>query len=201
MNNVTVLLEAAKSGVPGAEDRLWETVYEELRRIAGELMARENREVTLSGTALLHEAWLRLAGPDGSARVLESRNHFFAAAAEAMRRILVDQARSRLRRKRGGDQVLMELKHAAQIAAPEADDKLLLVHDVLDELAREDPRQAHIVKLRFFAGFNYDEIASALGISEITVRRQWKLAKGWILRALKGKDGSTLLTDENVAGP
>ena len=186
MNEITVLLEAANAGTPGAEDRLWDAVYGELRRIAGELMARENREITLSGTVLLHEAWLRLGCADGPASAWDSRGHFFSAAAEAMRRILVDQARARLRCKRGGGQVFMELEHATHIAAPEADEKLLMVNEVLDELAREDPRQAHIVKLRFFAGFTCDEIASALGISEITVRRQWKLAKVWILHALKG---------------
>src|SRR6187431_2141847 len=133
MNEVTVLLEAAKAGTPGAEERLWESVYEELRRMSGEMMARENREVTLSGTVLLHEAWLRLAGPDGAARVWDNRCHFFAAAAEAMRRILVDQAKSRLRLKRGGGQVPAAMEHAAQLAAPEADEKLLMVHDVLDD--------------------------------------------------------------------
>ena len=201
MNDITVLLDAAKAGTPGAEERLWETVYEELRRMAGEMMARENREVTLSGTVLLHEAWLRLARPDGAARVWDNRSHFFTAAAEAMRRILVDQAKARLRQKRGGGQAPLPMENAAQLAAPEADDKLLMLHDVLDELARADPRQAHIVKLRFFAGFNHDEIAAALGISEITVRRQWRLAKVWIIQALKGEDGSALLTDENIAGP
>ena len=189
MNDVTVLLEAANAGSPGAEERLWDVVYEELRRMAGEMMARENREVTLSGTVLLHEAWLRLAGPDGAAPVWDSRSHFFAAAAEAMRRILVDQARARLRHKRGGGQVPTDLERAAQLAAPEADEKLLMVHDVIDELAREDPRKAHIVKLRFFVGFSHDEIATALGISAITVRRQWKLAKVWMLQAIKGVDG------------
>ena len=200
MSDVTVLLEAANAGSPGAEDRLWEVVYEELRRMAGEMMAREYREVTLSGTVLLHEAWLRLAGPGATGAVWDSRSHFFAAAAEAMRRILVDQARARLRLKRGGGQVPTDLEHAAQLAAPEADEKLLMVHEVLDELAREDPRKAHIVKLRFFAGFNYDEIATALGISGVTVRRQWKLARIWIIQALKGADSAATLTDEGNAG-
>ena len=200
MNDVTVLLEAANAGSPGAEERLWEIVYVELRRMAGEMMARENREVTLSGTVLLHEAWLRLAGPDGTTPVWDSRRHFFAAAAEAMRRILVDQARARLRHKRGGGHAPVAMEMAAQLAAPEPDDKLLMVHDVLDELALQDPRRAHIVKLRFFAGFTHDEIAAALGISEITVRRQWKLAKVWMIQALTAVDGSTLLTDQNDAG-
>jgi len=118
-----------------------------------------------------------------------------------MRRILVDQAKARLRLKRGGGQVPVDMEHAVQLAAPEADDKLLMVHDVLDKLTREDPRQAHIVKLRFFAGFTHDEIATALGISEITVRRQWKLAKVWIIQALRGVDTSMVLQDNNSADP
>src|SRR6185436_5664138 len=102
MTEVTSLLEAAKAGRPGADERLWQVVYDELRRMAVDMMARENREVTLSGTALLHEAWFRLTGPMGASLEWDSRSHFFSAAAEAMRRILVDQARARLRQKRGG---------------------------------------------------------------------------------------------------
>lgn len=102
MSEVTLLLKAAKAGNPEADERLWQVVYEELRRMASALMAQEHREVTLSGTALLHEAWLRLTGPEGAALEWDSRRHFFSAAAEAMRRILVDQARARLRQKRGG---------------------------------------------------------------------------------------------------
>ena len=192
MSEVTVLLEAARAGRPGAEERLWEVVYEELRRMAGEMMSREQREVTLTGTALLHEAWLRLGGVHGNSQEWDGRGHFFTAAAEAMRRILVEQARARLRQKRGGGQVPVELEHATHIPAPEADGKLLMVHEVLDELAREDPQKAHIVKLRFFVGLTHDEIAGALGLSEKTVRREWKLAKAWLFLALKGVDGSAL---------
>ena len=145
MSEITILLHEAKAGRPGAEEQLWKMVYEELRQMAGEMMSRESREVTLTGTALLHEAWLRLAGTDGSGQVWDGRGHFFTAAAEAMRRILVDQARARLRQKRGGGQMPLELEHATQIAAPEPDDKLLLVHEVLDALARADPQKALIV--------------------------------------------------------
>ena len=201
MSEVTVLLEAAKAGRPGAEERLWEAVYEELRRMAGEMMSRENREVTLTGTALLHEAWLRLSGENGAVQGWDGRGHFFTAAAEAMRRILVDQARARLRQKRGGGQVPVGLEYATQIAAPESDGKLLMVHEVLDDLAYEDPQKAHIVKLRFFVGFTHDEIATLLGLSETTVRRQWKLAKAWLFQALKGVDSSSPNAEEKNAGP
>ena len=196
MSEITILLHEAKAGRPGADEQLWEAVYEELRRMAGEMMSRESREVTLTGTALLHEAWLRLAGHDDSPQTWESRGHFFTAAAEAMRRILVDQARHRLRQKRGGGAPHEPLENATQIAAPEPDDKLLLVHEVLDALAREDPQKAHIVKLRFFVGFTHDETAAFLGLSEVTVRRQWKLAKAWLYQALKSADGTALPAPE-----
>ena len=117
-----------------------------------------------------------------------------------MLRILVDQARSRIRQKRGGGRVPVGLEHATQIAAPGEDGKLLMVHEVLDELAHEDPQKAHIVKLRFFVGFTHDEIANLLGISEKTVRRQWKLAKAWLFQALKGVDNSALSVEKDNAG-
>ena len=195
MSEVTLLLDAAKAGEPGADERLWEVVYDELRRKAGELMTRENREVTLSGTALLHEAWLRLTGPDGAPLEWDSRSHFFSAASEAMRRILVDRARARLRQKRGGGSVPADLEFAAQIAAPD-DAKLLMVHEILDELMAQHPQRAQIVKLRFFVGFTHDETAALLGISEKTVRREWKLAKTWLFRSVKGLDILEPLTDE-----
>ena len=187
MSEVTLLLEAAKAGKPGAENELWQVVYNELRSMAGGMMHREQREVTLSGTSLLHEAWLRLSGPGGASLPWESRSHFFAAAAEAMRRILVDQARYRLRRKRGGNQPMSDLAYAAEVSAPD-DDKLLLVHEILDEMAQSDPQKAEIVKLRFFVGLTHEEIAGLLGVNEKTVRRQWKMAKIWLYHALKGMD-------------
>ena len=118
-----------------------------------------------------------------------------------MRRILVDQARTRLRQKRGGGKVPLDLEHATQIAAPEDDRKLLMVHEVLDALAREDPQKAHIVKLRFFVGYTHDEIAAFLGISEKTVRRQWKLAKAWLYQTLKGVDMAAVSLEKKDAGP
>lgn len=199
MTEVTLLLSAAKAGHAGAEQELWETVYQELRRMAGELMSRESREVTLSGTALLHEAWLRLTGGNGSAREWDNRGHFFAAAAEAMRRILVDQARARLRQKRGGGHEHVSIDEVTRLAAPE-DEKLLQVHEVLDELARVDAQKANIVKLRYFVGFNNHEIAALLGVSAITVRRQWKLARIWLYQALKDSAGSGAVFEESLAG-
>ncbi len=200
MSEVTLLLAAAKAGRPGAVERLWEAVYEELRRMAGEMMSREQREVTLTGTALLHEAWLRLSGTNANAQEWDSRGHFFTAAAEAMRRILVEQARARLRQKRGEGQVPLELEHATQIAVPEPDDRLLMVHEVLDALAHADPEKANIVKLRFFVGYTHEEIAALLNISEKTVQRHWKVAKAWLFQALKGVDASTPAEEKNNHG-
>jgi RNA polymerase sigma factor (TIGR02999 family) len=122
---------------------LWQTVYDELRRIAGEKMSRENRQVTLQATVLVHEAWIRLAGSDASPQTWNGRTHFFSAAAEAMRRILVDQARRRLSQKRGGREEHVGMENAATVAARD-DEKLLQVHEVLDALAQENAQQAQI---------------------------------------------------------
>jgi RNA polymerase sigma factor (TIGR02999 family) len=157
----------------GGED-LMVVVYDELRRLAASRMAREQPGHTLQPTALVHEAWLRLAAADGNR--WQSRAHFFGAAAEAMRRILVDNARRKAQLKRGGNPERVELPES-QILAPEGDDKVLQVHAVLDELAAEDPLKAEIVKLRFFVGLNHQEIADALELNEKTVRRHWEVAK------------------------
>ena len=185
MGDVTRLLESANAGDPGAGERLWSAVYEELRRMASEKMAGESREITLSATALVHEAWLRLSGPSAGEQEWDGRAHFFAAAAEAMRRILVDQARRRLSQKRGGGKEHVVLESVPAFAAPE-DAKLLQVHDVLDDLAQENPQHAEIVKLRFIVGLSQKEIGELLGISEKTVQRQWILARAWIYSAIKG---------------
>lgn len=185
MSDVTVMLEAAKAGEAGADERLWQTVYEELRRMAAEKMAGEAREITLSATVLVHEAWLRLAGPGGGDPGWDGRAHFFAAAAEAMRRILVDQARRRLSQKRGGSHEHVPLENLPAFAAPD-DVKVLQVHDVLDALAEENLQHAQIVKLRFMVGLSQKEIGGLLGISEKTVQRQWILARTWLYEAIKG---------------
>lgn len=144
-------------------------------------MAGENRQVTLHATVLVHEVWLRLG--DGAA-AFDNRAHFFTAASEAMRRILVDQARRRLSQKRGSGEEALPIEEA-EIVAAGTDEKILQVHEVLDELALNAPRQAEIVRLHFFVGLTNDEIAALLGIGESTVRREWTLAKAWLFQAIQ----------------
>lgn len=174
MSDVTKLLESAAGGDADSMNRLYDQVYAELRAIAVRKMASERPGHTLQPTALVHEAYLRLGGSEGFK--FESRFHFFAAAAEAMRRILVENARRQCQVKRGGDQERVELSET-QVAAPVEDEKLLLVNDALDALAREDPMQAEVAKMRYFAGLKHQQIADALGVSEKTVRRHWTLAR------------------------
>ena len=174
MSDVTRILEAIQAGQTQAAEELLPLVYDELRRIAAAKMAHEQPSQTLQPTALVHEAWLRLGGDTQPA--WQNRSHFFAAAAEAMRRILVERARRKLRLKRGGELERVELD-AAEIAAPAEDQRLLQVHDALEALAVEDPQKAEIVKLRFFVGLANEEIAALLGVNEKTVRRHWEVAK------------------------
>jgi RNA polymerase sigma factor (TIGR02999 family) len=157
-------------------------VYDELRRLAAAKMSHESGGQTLQPTALVHEAWLRL-GADAQPQ-WQNRNHFLAAAAEAMRRILVENARRKMRLKRGGGQDRVDLEESA-IVAPADDEKLLQVHEALDALAAEDPQKAQIVKLRFFAGLGYEEIAALLGVNERTVRRHWEAAKVRLFQSIK----------------
>lgn len=154
----------------GSNEELLGTLYEELRQLAAAKLAREKPQ-TLQATALVHEAWLKL----GEQR-FENRAHFFGAAAEAMRRILVERARRMGRLKRGGELERSEFVES-EIVSPLKDDKLLLVHEVLDELAARDPLKAQIVKLRYFAGLENGEIGALLGVNEKTVRRHWQVAK------------------------
>jgi len=182
MSDVTRILEAAQSGDPTAAEQLLPLVYDELRRLAALKMASEAAGQTLQPTALVHEAWLRLAGPDQPA--WQNRSHFFGAAAEAMRRILVENARRKLRLKRGAGQQRVEL-HESAVAAPAEDDKILQVHAALDSLALEDPEKAQIVKLRFFVGLSHEEIAALLGVNEKTVRRHWEVAKVRLFQHIK----------------
>lgn len=177
MSDVTRLLDAVEQGDPMAAEELLPLVYEELRKLAAHKMAHEPPGQTLQATALVHEAWLRLAGD--SPRHWEGRGHFFTAAAEAMRRILVEKARRKRRLRHGGGLQRINLADA-ELATDAEDETLLQVHEALDELAREDPFQARIVKLRFFAGLTNNEAASALGVSEKTVLRYWAHAKVWL---------------------
>jgi RNA polymerase sigma factor (TIGR02999 family) len=176
---VTRILHAVRDGHDRAGDVLLETVYEELRRIARAKMQGEPPGHTLQATALVHEAWLRLG--DGH---FNSRAHYFAAAAEAMRRILVERARRRNRMKHGAGAEHCELG-GAEIAAPLANgDEILAVHDALDQLALHDGRKADLVKLRYFAGLSFDEAAEVLGISVPTAKRDWAYARAWLHHAI-----------------
>jgi len=188
MSDVTKLLGNVAGGDTHSLNQLYEQVYAELRAIAGKKMASERPGHTLQPTALVHEAYLRLGGAEGFK--FENRAHFFAAAAEAMRRILVDSARRNAQLKRGGDQERVEL-HETRIAAPVEDEKLLQINEALDALAREDPLKAEVVKLRYFVGLKHQEIADALGVAEITVRRHWAVARVRLFELIAGQPAST----------
>jgi len=174
--------QAHPPSVPKSElhnnEALLETLYDELRQLAAAKMAREKPQ-TLQATALVHEAWLKLGG-----QRFENRAHFFGAAAEAMRRILVERARRLGRLKRGGELERAEYVES-QVISPLKEDKLLLVHEVLDELATQDPFKAEIVKLRYFAGLENAEIGALLGVNEKTVRRHWQVAKIQLYQMIK----------------
>src|SRR6516165_2107339 len=174
MGELTRLLNGASERDTISLNQLYEQVYAELRSIAVGKMASERPDHTLQPTALVHEAYLRLGGAERFK--FENRAHFFASAAEAMRRILVDSARRHSQLKRGGDQERVELNET-RIAAPVEDEKLLLVNESLDILAKEDPIKAEVVKLRYFVGLKHQEIADALDVSEPTIRRHWAVAR------------------------
>jgi RNA polymerase sigma factor (TIGR02999 family) len=182
MKSVTGILAAIERGDTRAAEGLLPLVYDELRRLASEHISREKPGQTLQATALVHEAYLRLVS-DEPEQSWNSRGHFFAAAAEAMRRILVERARSRKRIKRGGDAVRVELDDRF-CAADDRVDEVLAIHEALDELERHDPQIAALVKLRFFAGLGHEEAAQALGISRRAADRLWLLARTWLFRAL-----------------
>ena len=186
MSDVTSILARVQKGDPKAANELLPLVYEELRKLAAAKMAREAPGQTLQATALVHEAWLRIANQDE--QHFEGRAHFFAAAAEAMRRILVDRARRRQSAKHGGGLTPVDIA-LVELPVESDPDRLLRVHEVLDELAAEEPLRAEIVKLRFFVGMNHDEIARSLNISEKTVKRYWAYSKAWLQRALEDDPG------------
>jgi RNA polymerase sigma factor (TIGR02999 family) len=182
MSDATVLLAAVELGDPKAAGKLLDLVYEELRRLAASKMAREAPGQTLQPTALVHEAWLRLVGAQSPQ--FENRAHFFSAAAEAMRRILIDRARRKLTARHGGDFERVGLDGVI-LVAPAADQQLLAVHEVLDKLAKEHPVQAEVVKLRYFAGMTNEETAEVLNVSVATVKNYWTFARTWIFHEIK----------------
>ena len=188
MTDVTRILSAIEQGDPKAADQLLPLVYDELRRLAAAKMAQEKPGQTLQATALVHEAYTRLVG--GGAAVYreprwDSRGHFFAAAAEAMRRILIDRAREKRAAKRGGGRKKLDID-AVDVATRASPDQLLAIDDALAKLAREDPAAARLVELRYFAGLTVEEAGKALGMSTATAYRHWKYARAWLHGELLG---------------
>jgi RNA polymerase sigma factor (TIGR02999 family) len=179
---VTVLLERWGGGDEGALEELLPLVYAELRRLAGAYLRREREGHTLQPTALVNEAYLKLV--DQRDARWQNRAHFFGVAAQLMRRILVDHARTRKAEKRGGSRFAVTLGHADEVSAsPETD--LLAVHEALERLAALDPQQARVVELRFFGGLSIEEAAEVLGVGHATVEREWKMARAWLRRELE----------------
>jgi RNA polymerase sigma factor (TIGR02999 family) len=182
MNDITRILSAAEQGDPHAAEQLLPLVYDELRRLAAQKLAQETPGQTLQATALVHDAYIRLVGME-KPQNWNSRNHFFAAAAEAMRRILVENFRRKMSEKYGGDRDRIPLEEIEiAVAAPSSD--LLALDEALTRLAAEKPVVADLVKLRFFAGLTMDEAAQTLGISPATAYRQWDYARAWLFREL-----------------
>jgi RNA polymerase sigma factor (TIGR02999 family) len=179
------MLSQIESGDPSAAERLLPLVYDELRKLAAARLARENPGQSLTATALVHEAYVRLVDVP-QAQPWNGRGHFFAAAAEAMRRILVDQARRRKAAKRGGDAGREELNESA-LAAPRPPEALLAVNDVLDDLAEIDPVAANLVKLRFFVGLNMTETAAVLGVSVRSAHDIWAYARSWLHQRIRAE--------------
>lgn len=182
MSEVTLILDSIEQGDPEAADRLLPLVYEELRKLAAAKMARESPGQTLQPTALVHEAWLRLTGNDD--QVWKNRAHFFAAAAEAMRRILIDNARRRQALRHGGGQVRLDIQEL-ELCAPAPDDQLLAIDEALGRFAALDPKKAELVKLRYFIGLTIEEAARALGVSEATAKRWWEYARAWLFADMR----------------
>jgi RNA polymerase sigma factor (TIGR02999 family) len=186
MADVTQILQAVEAGDPKATDQLLPLVYDELRKLAAARLAEERPGQTLQPTALVHEAYLRLVDVE-RAQNWNSRGHFFAAAAEAMRRILVDHARRKQSKKRGGDRRRLDLDQVA-VATSERSDDVLDIDAALSGLADIDPQAAELVKLRYFAGLSIPQAAAALGISPRGADFLWAYARAWLLRSLGGAD-------------
>lgn len=176
MSEVTRILSAIEQGDPQAASQLLPLVYDELRKLAAQRLSQEKSGQTLQATALVHEAYLRLVGEDGQ-QSFQDRGHFFAAAATAMRRILIDGARRKLTQKRGGG---FERHDLDGIAAPQPDAELLALDEALQKLAEADPLKAKLVELRYFVGLTGEQAAEVLGISPTTADRHWAFARAWL---------------------
>ncbi len=183
MSDVTRLLKAAERGETDAQEQLLKVIYSELHRMAEQKLARELPGQTLQPTALVHDAWLQLVGSDGKSG-LANRAHFFGAAAQAMRRILIDRARRKRAEKRGGGVERIDLD-SVEVAATANDATLLRIDEAVEKLSLEDPASAELVRLRFFVGMKIEEAAGALGISERTAKRYWQFARAWLYDELQ----------------
>jgi len=183
MSDVTQILSAIEHGDPRAGEQLLPLVYGELRKLAAQKLAQEKPGQTLEATALVHEAYLRLVGADGG-RCYKDRGHFFAAAATAMRRILIENARRKQTEKRGGGLQRHELDG---VAAPQPDPELLALDEALEKLAATDPVKARLVELRYFAGLTGDQAAEVLSISPTTADRHWAYARAWLQAEVRGR--------------
>jgi RNA polymerase sigma factor (TIGR02999 family) len=183
MSDVSGVLSAIEQGDAGATEQLLHLVYDELRKLAALKMAQESPGQTLQATALVHEAYIRLVGT-GTARHWDSRRHFFAAAADAMRQILVENARRKNRPKHGGDMRRMSLDDV-EVACELQNDELLAVDEALAKLEREDPQKAKLIQLRFFVGMTHEEAGKVLGVSAITAKRHWRYARAWLYREMR----------------
>ncbi|HKI32133.1 MAG TPA: ECF-type sigma factor [Gemmataceae bacterium] len=182
MTDASRILKAVEQGDPQAAGQLLPLVYDELRRLAAQRLAQEQPGLTLDATSLVHEAYLRLVGGDPD-KPWNGRGHFFAAAAEAMRRILIEKARRKRRERHGGDRKRLPLDEA-NLAEDAADDRLLAVDEALDRLAKEEEKVAEVVKLRYFGGLTIEETAEVLGISVRTANRHWAYARAWLYQEL-----------------
>jgi RNA polymerase sigma factor (TIGR02999 family) len=182
VNDITRILNSIEHGDPKAAEQLLPLVYQELRRLAASKMASESSDQTLQPTALVHEAWIRLVGEDAG-KQFSNRGHFFAAAAEAMRRILIDNARRKRAQRHGGGQQRVNIEDQ-DIAAHVDADQLLEMNDALDKFVTHDPQKADLVKLRFFVGMTIEEAAAVLGISAPTAKRYWAYSRAWLYREI-----------------
>ena len=182
MSSLKRILDEIQQGKQKAADELLPLVYEELRKLAANKMAREAPGQTLQPTALVHEAWLRLTGDES--KTWDSRGHFFAAAAEAMRRILIERARAKSRLRRGSRAERVPLEHVT-IASDDPPETVLAINEALETLAARDPFKADVVKMRYFIGLSQDEIAHALQVSVPTIRRHWAIARAWLYAEMK----------------
>jgi RNA polymerase sigma factor (TIGR02999 family) len=182
MTEITQVLQAIGRGESGASEKLLPLVYDDLRRHAAARMAREAAGQTLQPTALVHEAWLRIVG--NGDRTWQNRAHFFGAAAEAMRRILIENARRKSRLKRGANQVRLDIDQL-ELAATTPDEKVVLIDEALEQLQAQDPDKARIVVLKFFGGRTNEEVAEILGVTERTVERRWAYAKAWLYQIIR----------------